>query len=151
MTHKKRIFAWLMTVLLMLSVVGCGVSVKPRMLEVVTQDVALAKDGEADLPVDLSHETVQDLHADDEVVVVDVRQPVEYAAGRIPGARLIPLDELPNRLDEVPEDQRVVVVCRSGNRSSSAQRLLADEGFDNVHNMLGGMIAWEGAGYDVER
>ncbi len=151
MTHKKRIFAWWMTLLLALSVVGCGVQARPTLMAVVTQDAAMAEVGEVDLPVDLSYETVQDLHADDEVVIVDVRQPEEYAAGRIPGARLIPLNELPSRLDEVPQDERVVVVCRSGNRSSSAQRLLADGGFDNVHNMLGGMIAWESAGYDVER
>jgi rhodanese-related sulfurtransferase len=83
--------------------------------------------------------------------VLDVREPGEYAAGHIPGALLIPLGELPDRLHEVPEEGPVVVVCRSGNRSGQALRFLRQQGFDNVHNMLGGMLAWQRAGYEVEK
>ena len=78
------------------------------------------------------------------VIILDVRTPGEYRDGHIPGARLIPLDELPNRLQDVPKDEKVYVICRSGNRSSQAARLLRDKGFGNVYNVTSGMNGWKG-------
>ena len=104
--------------------------------------------GVSDLPVDLTAEVVQILYTKGEIEVVDVREPWEYGAGHIPGARLIPLDDLPTRLDAVPREACVVVVCERGIRSSSAQRLMANVGFDDVHNMVDGMEAWRQRGYD---
>jgi len=60
------------------------------------------------------------------------------------------LGELANRTDEVPTDVPVVMVCRSGNRSAQAVQILQKAGFTNIHNMTGGMIAWNQAGYLVE-
>ena len=78
------------------------------------------------------------------VIILDVRTPGEYRDGHIPGARLIPLDELPNRLHDVPKEEKVYVICRSGNRSSQAVRLLRDKGFSNVYNVTSGMNGWKG-------
>jgi rhodanese-related sulfurtransferase len=80
--------------------------------------------------------------------VLDVRQPEEYAAGHIAGARLIPLGELQGRADELPRDREIVVVCASGSRSASATRLLASLGYNAV-NLNGGMGAWAAAGQKI--
>lgn len=80
----------------------------------------------------------------DGYTLLDVRQDWEYAEGHMPGARLLPLADLPDRLGEVPKDRPVLAYCRSGKRSAAASGLLAGEGFD-VLNILGGMTAWEGA------
>lgn len=77
-------------------------------------------------------------------VVLDVRQPEEYVTGHIDGARLVPLGELAGRLDEVPTSAPVVVVCRSGGRSSIATDLLVGVGID-AWNLSGGMDAWAAA------
>jgi len=98
---------------------------------------------------DVSHKIVRDLHSQEGVVIVDVRQEREYAEGHIPGAFLIPLDQLPERIDEIPQEGRVVLVCRSGNRSDQAFRFLKQRGFQNIQNMIGGMNAWVQAGYEL--
>lgn len=82
-------------------------------------------------------------------VLVDVREPVEWDAGHAPGARHIPLGKLEGRLRQVPSDRRIVVVCRSGNRSARATTLLARAGRDAV-NLDGGMHAWAKAGLPVQ-
>lgn len=75
--------------------------------------------------------------------VLDVRSPDEFSGeGHIPGAHLVPLASLPQRLNEIPRDRPVVCVCRSGGRSQVAYELLAARGFDNVTNLSGGMVAW---------
>ncbi|MCB9135036.1 MAG: rhodanese-like domain-containing protein [Anaerolineales bacterium] len=79
--------------------------------------------------------------------LLDVRTPEEWNDYHIDNTTLIPLDELPNRLSEVPKDQEVVVVCHSGNRSGQARDILLDAGYTQVTSMAGGMIAWNNAGY----
>ena len=106
---------------------------------------------ELDLPVDINAQTVEEIRNRDDVVLIDVREDWEYAEGHIPGATLIPLGEVPNRLAEIPKDKTVVAVCRSGNRSGQATSFLQQQGFDNVHNMQGGMNAWSQAGFEVEQ
>ncbi len=80
-----------------------------------------------------------------------MREDWEFAEGHIPDALWIPLGEIPQRVNEIPKDKTVVAVCRSGNRSSRATAFLRQNGFDNVHNMLGGMIAWEKSGYEIAK
>ncbi len=104
----------------------------------------------ASAPAELTPKMVEELRANDEIVIIDVREEDEYATGRIPGATLIPLGELAGRTDEVPTDKPVVMVCRSGNRSAQAVQILQKAGFTNVHNMTGGMSAWTAAGYVPE-
>lgn len=79
--------------------------------------------------------------------ILDVRTPEEWDDHHIPGSTLITLDELENRLSEVPQDQEVVVVCRSGNRSATGRDILREAGFENVTSMAGGLNAWRDAGY----
>ena len=80
------------------------------------------------------------------VFLIDVREPDEYAAGHIPGITLIPMGEVAARLAELPRDKEIIVTCRTGNRSGQVADLLREQGFTNVHNMSGGIVAWEEAG-----
>ncbi len=77
-----------------------------------------------------------------EVDLIDVREPFEAEIARIDGARLIPLGELPARLDELDRGREIVVHCRSGIRSARAVRTLLDAGFPRVWNLRGGILAW---------
>lgn len=82
------------------------------------------------------------LEAGEKFNVIDVREPAEYAFGRIPGAKSIPLGQLENELHELDPNDEYVLVCRSGNRSDAACQTLAEKGFRNVKNAVQGMIAW---------
>ncbi len=86
-------------------------------------------------------------------LVLDVRETAEFAAGHLPRARHIPLGELATRIGELAKfkDKPVIVTCRSGARSGSACRTLAKAGFTNVHNLKGGVPAWEQASLPVEK
>ena len=84
-----------------------------------------------------------------EVTLIDVRNPDEYAEGHIPGARLIPLPELGDRLAEVPTDREVHVVCQSGGRSAQGAELLGQHGVDAV-SVAGGTKGWIDAGRPTE-
>ena len=84
-------------------------------------------------------------------LLVDVREPDEWAAGHVAEARHIPLGELPARLGELPRDRDLLLICRSGKRSGAATRLLQREGFPLARNVQGGMSAWERQGYPVVR
>lgn len=75
--------------------------------------------------------------------VIDVREDEEAAAGIIPGAKHIPLGQLPERHGEIERSSEIVLVCRSGNRSGRACDYLSSLGFAGLKNMSGGMLAWE--------
>jgi len=76
--------------------------------------------------------------------LVDVRQPGEYESGHLPGARLIPIAELGDRLGELDRSKPTITYCRSGVRSRAAAATLSEAGFSQVHSMAGGMNAWNG-------
>lgn len=97
--------------------------------------------------------SVGDLKAASEAnyVILDVRRPDEYAAGHVPGARLLPVDEVASREVELSKDTTYYVICHSGNRSKVASETLAKAGFKDIRNVEGGIQAWEAAGYPVER
>ena len=78
-------------------------------------------------------------------LVVDVREPQEWEAGHIEGALHIPMEQLPDRLDQLGRGRRIVTVCRSGYRSGQMAEFLATRGF-GAENMNGGMEAWSKAG-----
>jgi phage shock protein E len=82
--------------------------------------------------------------------LLDVRTPAEWDEFHAPQATLIPLDELANRVDEVPRDQDIVVICRSGNRSQVGRDTLLAAGFPSVTSVDGGMNEWSAAGYPTE-
>jgi len=96
-------------------------------------------------------QTVAEVKDRDDVFVIDVREQWEYDEGHIPGVTLIPMNEVPGRLDEIPTDKEVIVTCRSGNRSSQVTNFLRDQGYENIHNMTGGILDWEASGFEVER
>ncbi len=84
------------------------------------------------------------LSAGEKVNLIDVREVHEYEEFNL-GGTLIPLGELPNRVDEIEElkGQEVIVHCRSGMRSNAAKQFLMQQGFENVRNLLGGVIDWQ--------
>lgn len=83
------------------------------------------------------------------VQLVDVREPGEWQAGRIPGSRWIPMDQLGNRLDDLDTDRPVVTVCRSGTRSGKMAEFLTGHGY-RAENLEGGIQAWTEAGLPVQ-
>ncbi len=82
------------------------------------------------------------LDAKEKFVLVDVREPYEYEIARIPGARLIPLGELPARLSELDSTDEIVLHCKSGRRSAKALGVLKEAGFARLWNVTGGIEAW---------
>ena len=76
-------------------------------------------------------------------VLVDVRQPEEYKARHIPGARLVPLGELEARYSELEKDKKIITYCPSGHRSMGAAILLCGLGFKDIYTMDGGMLDWD--------
>jgi rhodanese-related sulfurtransferase len=100
-------------------------------LEQVTVDEAIARDQNAS-------------------ILLDVREAWEWQAGHAPSAMHIPLGELADRLDELPVDETVFVICQSGGRSLTATAFLHGSGRAAV-NVIGGMTAWERAGGPVAR
>jgi rhodanese-related sulfurtransferase len=106
---------------------------------------------ELDLPPSIDAQTLAQVKGRDDVTVIDVREPSEFQAGHVAGAVLIPTGEVPNRLSEIPTEGTVIVMCRSGNRSSQITQFLRDQGYTNVHNLDGGILSWEAAGLPVEK
>ncbi|MDN5762487.1 MAG: MBL fold metallo-hydrolase [Microlunatus sp.] len=86
----------------------------------------------------------------DGAVILDVREPAEYAGGHVPGARNLPQAELLTRIDEIPRDRKLILVCESGNRSQGAARFLARQGYEDVADVIGGTSAWRRSGEPLE-
>jgi rhodanese-related sulfurtransferase len=87
---------------------------------------------------------------DDGAYVLDVRNPDEYAEAHVPGVTLIPLPDVVERVDEVPTDRPVYVICAMGGRSRKAAEHLIGQGIDAT-NVAGGTTAWIEAGHPVSR
>lgn len=90
------------------------------------------------------------IDSDKSLFILDVRQPDEFRAGHIAGSKLIPLNELSSRMNELPKDKPILCVCRSGSRSGAATGQLTRAGYDAV-NLRGGMTSWQMSGYPVRR
>lgn len=84
-------------------------------------------------------------------LVLDVREPWEYGEGHVPGAQLVPLGELEDRVSELPRDRPVYSICHSGQRSLAAAAFLLDQGFSEVSNVEGGTSAWIERGFPIDR
>jgi len=82
-------------------------------------------------------------------IIIDVREPEEFKAERIPGATLIPLSRF--RAEDVPEAENIILQCRSGKRSLDAAHRMAAQGRTGLYNLKGGIIAWREAGLPVEQ
>jgi adenylyltransferase/sulfurtransferase len=97
---------------------------------------------EGTIPEMSPHELKRRIDAGEPFELIDVREPFEYEIARIDRAKLIPLGEITERLDELRGEQPIVVHCHSGKRSAQAARLLQQRGFANVYNLEGGIDAW---------
>lgn len=84
-----------------------------------------------------------------DAVLLDVREPEEYAHGHVPGATNFPQADIATRLEEIPRDRPVVVICHSGYRSRRAAQYLVQEGFTSVESVRGGTADWEAAGKEL--
>jgi len=142
--YRKLLF--LITPLLVLLLAACG----GASVDAPVADQAPAVEV-TNLADDVDVHTVASVKDQPDVYLIDVREQWEYDEGHIPGVTLIPMNEVPNRLTEIPTDKEVIVTCRSGNRSGQITDYLRQQGFDNVHNMSGGIVEWEAAGYPVDR
>lgn len=93
----------------------------------------------------ISNEELQRKLAD-RPFILDVREPMEYAFGHIPGAKLVPFGKLEEAIGELENarDREIHVVCRTGNRSDVACQILSEKGFKNVKNVVPGMSEWNG-------
>ncbi|MGD8571262.1 MAG: rhodanese-like domain-containing protein [Gammaproteobacteria bacterium] len=80
--------------------------------------------------------------SNDKPLLLDVREPWEFAICHIDGSRLIPMREIPNAVGELDEEQEIVVICHTGVRSLQVCYFLQHEGFSNVSNLSGGVHAW---------
>ena len=103
---------------------------------------------EAVLPLTVNVDEAYELR-ENGAFVLDVREVSEWEVVHIPDATLIPLGELETRLDELPKDQEILVVCRSGNRSATGRDILLNAGFTNVTSLSGGMNDWVASSYEV--
>lgn len=88
-----------------------------------------------------------------DTLLLDVREDAELRGGLINGAKHIPLGSLVQRIKELEpyKDKQVIAYCRSGNRSATACSLLKKHEFSNVHNLAGGILAWQGANLPVKK
>lgn len=85
----------------------------------------------------------------DHPILIDVREPDEFKAGHIPHANLLPLRKVKQEGYTLPKDQQIILVCRSGRRSTLAAYILKDMGYEQVCNLHGGMLAWEASGNPI--
>lgn len=77
-------------------------------------------------------------------LIYDLRTPAEYSEYHIPGSILLPYEELAERIDEIPRNTIVYIICRTGNRTTKAAAILAEYGYINIYNVVGGIHCWEG-------
>ena len=109
-----------------------------------------ASDNETKAEVQFPHiisneELEQKLASCESIIVLDVREPAEFAFGHIPGALSVPLGQLEETIGQLDPGKAYAVICRTGNRSDLACRMLAERGFSNVRNVVPGMSRWQGA------
>jgi rhodanese-related sulfurtransferase len=109
---------------------------------------AIGRDGTVPR-VDVQPDEVADLQRRGAVQLIDVREDYEWDAGRIPGARHLPLPEVAGQAESIDRETPVVFVCRVGGRSAMAAQAFRRAGYD-AYNLEGGMLAWAGRGLPLE-
>ena len=107
--------------------------------------VAMAGDHD----VDVTPEWVRERHDAGEIQLIDVREPYEYEAGRVTGARHIELPQVAAQADTIDREQPVVFYCRVGSRSTMAAHAFRRAGYD-AYSMDGGLVAWQASGLPLE-
>lgn len=136
----QRLLMGLMLVVLAVPLLGCGSpadsNTKPAE-QTIKQEVQ-----------EVSMEEAMTAWRSKTAEFIDVRTPEEFKEGHVPGAILLPLAELENRLTEIPKDKKVMLICRSGNRSAKANLTLQKHGYMNTVSVKGGMTEWR---EDIEK
>ena len=146
----KRTF-WFVLLLLSFVLVACGGGEAETAVSEPADSAAVTVIDAASLPDQISVETVHQIRGQDDVFVIDVREQVEYDEWHIPDLTLIPMSTFEQNMDQLPKDKEIIVTCNSGNRSGQVTAFLQQNGYTNVHNMEGGIQAWDEAGYEIER
>lgn len=128
-------------------------AVKSAAVLLISAGCALSAAAQSSTPVytvDVEQSRIMQRHG---ALLLDVREPDEFAESHAPGSVLIPLGQLQERIAEIGDFRRnpVVIICRSGRRSSQAAGMLAKLGFTALYNVQGGMQAWEQASLPVVR
>jgi sulfur-carrier protein adenylyltransferase/sulfurtransferase len=119
----------------------CGT--KPTIKELRDEVVACATEaGGKQVEEIIPEELKALLEQKKEIQLIDVRTPQEHALCNLPSATLIPINELPQRLNELNKNSETVVYCKSGMRSAKASQLMIESGFKNVRNLAGGITRW---------
>jgi rhodanese-related sulfurtransferase len=134
----KNIPVWVWIVIAVAVLAGVGFTVLQNPQEAAT----------AALPAEITVDQASKKR-DQGAFILDVRETSEWISFHIPGATLIPLADLPNRLKDVPKDREVVVVCRSGNRSAQGRDILLNAGYKQVTSMAGGVTQWQSQGLPI--
>ena len=101
----------------------------------------------------ISIEKFEELRKAKDVVVLDVRTPEEFKAGRVPGAQNVDVkgEDFAERIKSLDKDQTYLVYCRTGRRSNAATAMMKELGFGKLYNFSGSMLEWEKAGKPVEK
>ncbi len=142
-TRNNRRLNWLWIVLGAAAVIMVGAIILTSIL------ANPAQTANAPAPVEITVEQAFTKYQQG-ALILDVRSQEEWDQSHIQGSILIPLEELENRLAELPRDREMVVVCRSGYRSASAATLLMQNGFTLISSMSGGLNAWQEADFPLE-
>ena len=145
----KKTIATSVLLILLFAGIGCIGSDDTKGTETTAVSTDISNTETATGFTDISIEQAKQMIDNKEVFLLDVRTQDEFDEGYIEGAILIPDYELASRLDEVPEDAKILVYCRSGRRSVDASNILIDAGYTDVYNMLGGINEWRSAQYPV--
>ena len=135
-SRKHWFLLGIVSVMVMVLVAACGTAP-------AAQDVAAKETLPDEISVDQAYELYEE-----GTFLLDVRTPEEWQDYHVDGATLIPLDELESRVDELPQDEEIVVVCRSGNRSQAGRDILRQAGIQST-SMAGGLKGWHTAGYPL--
>lgn len=132
---------WIPGAIIMILAIAAGI----RLLWPGSGGSASTITAEGTIPMNITAEQLQEMmgsRSKEPLLILDVREPDEFASGHIPDAVLLPLGNVEKEMSKLPRDRALVAVCRSGRRSAAAADVLVKGGFTKVYNLLGGMLAW---------
>lgn len=148
MGENKRVASpWLwaaLAALVLVVVIAAAQALRGSDTDVVGE-IPAEQAGTGTLPLEISVSDAAQMKTDG-ALMLDVREQSEWDEFHMPDARLIPLAQLESRLNDLPKDRDIVVVCRSGNRSAAGRDTLLQAGFTRVTSMAGGMNDWKASG-----
>lgn len=126
-----------------------GVKLMGNYKNIDTDKITIIKEENKDAYTNITPNDFYQLSRQDDTIILDVRSQEEYDEMHLEGAKLIPVDQLSSRLSELNKNKKILVYCRSGNRSKQASEILTKNGFNNVYNLEKGIIEWEKEGLPV--